>query len=321
MRYTDAGKLSRRLSVICMGSIQLCAMSREEAFALLDSYRESGGNFLDSANVYGKWLPEGKNLADEYLGAWMKSRGCRAEMIVAGKGGHPSLQQFDRSRLSKEDVEADLDESLRTMGCGEFDLFYLHRDDPERPVEEIADYLDGFVRAGKIRAYGVSNWSTRRLSALYEYAERAGKALPAANQLLWNCAVADPAHEQYIGMQRMEKDTLQFHRDTQMLATAYESQARGYFQKWAAKGAESLPEEQKLSYPPAKNEGRFQRICRLAEETGSSVSGIVLGYLFQHGFPSCAVVGSRTPAQLADTLKAGDVSLTKEQIAFLEGDA
>ena len=134
------------VSRACMGTMRLCSLERKEAFSILDAYRELGGNFMDSAHVYGRRLG-GAQLADRIIGDWMRDRSCRGEMLVAGKGGHPPLGNKRIPRLSRQEVEADLDESLMAMGIEQMDLYYLHRDDESRSVEEIMEYLWDFIKA------------------------------------------------------------------------------------------------------------------------------------------------------------------------------
>ena len=87
-------------------------------------------------------------------------------MIVATKGAHYSFENPGRSRVNREDIRADLDESLRTLGTEVIDFYWLHRDDPEKPVEEIVDILEEMQKEGRIRYFGFSNYRTDRLKAL-----------------------------------------------------------------------------------------------------------------------------------------------------------
>ena len=147
MRYRAIPGTNLKPSVICMGGGPLSRENDDEAvFQLLDAYYKLGGNFIDSANVYGKWLPSGKNVCDINIGKWIKSRGLQDEIIITSKGAHPPLDNMIKPRLQRDAVSRDLDESLSALGCGCIDLYYLHRDDPSIPVETIIDYMNGFVR-------------------------------------------------------------------------------------------------------------------------------------------------------------------------------
>ena len=157
MRYILIPDTDLTVSVICMGGGPLCVEDQEaRVFELLDQYYALGGNFIDSANIYGKWLPSGTNSCDLNIGNWLKSRGLRDKIIVTSKGGHPHLDTMSESRLGKMEVEADLNESLKALQCETIDLYYLHRDDENVSVSSIIDYLNDFVKQGKIHYFGVS---------------------------------------------------------------------------------------------------------------------------------------------------------------------
>ncbi|MDF1516139.1 MAG: aldo/keto reductase, partial [Anaerolineae bacterium] len=164
MRYHPIPGTDLSPSVICMGGGPLSVEgSSDKLYALLDNFYALGGTFIDSANIYGKWLPNGENVCDQHIGAWINSRGVRDDVVVTSKGGHPHLDSMTISRLSKDEVAADLDESRQALHCDTIDLYYLHRDDENLPVSMMIDYLNDFVSSGKIRYFGVSNWRIERV--------------------------------------------------------------------------------------------------------------------------------------------------------------
>ena len=118
----------------------------------------------------------------------LKSRGAREKVILSTKGGHPSAYDKKTIRLAKEEVAADLEESLRNLGVDCVDIYWLHRDDPSRDVSYIIDYLDEFVKEGKIKFPAVSNWSAKRIAEANAYAAKAGKTPIAMSQIQWSLA-------------------------------------------------------------------------------------------------------------------------------------
>lgn len=141
-------------------------MDQEKSFEVLDAFIRAGGNFIDTANVYCKWLEGHGNCSEQIIGKWLKDRGAEGKVIVATKGAHYSFEDPGRSRVNREDIRADLDESCRTLGKDEIDFYWLHRDDPEKPVEEIVDILEELKKEGRIRYYGFSNYCTERLKQI-----------------------------------------------------------------------------------------------------------------------------------------------------------
>jgi aryl-alcohol dehydrogenase-like predicted oxidoreductase len=161
---------------------------RDQSFAVLDAYAAAGGNFLDTADAYSSWLPGHRGGESEtIIGEWIAARGNRASMVVATKGSrHPEFEGLDRATLT-----AALEASLRRLGTDYIDLYYTHFDDESVPIADIVATLDGFVRAGKVRAVAASNISAARLAAALEFAEREGLAGYVAVQPRYNLVARD----------------------------------------------------------------------------------------------------------------------------------
>ena len=300
-----------------MGGGPLCAENDEAGvFALLDTYFALGGNFIDSANIYGKWLPSGRNPCDKNIGAWMKSRGLRDKVIVTSKGGHPNLDTMSVSRLTKAEVAADLDESLIALQCETIDLYYLHRDDESVPVSTIIDYLNDFVKQGKIRYFSVSNWSIERIQAAQNYAAQTGQQSISANQVMWSYPVFDVTKSTIDGLAWLDNVSKEYHIKSHLAVIAYQSQARGFFHKLAA--GEDISPTLMAQFHTMENTQRYKRARYLAEEEGVNISTVSLAYVLNQPFPSVAIIGSHTTDQIRDSMHAADLRLTPEQIRYLE---
>ena len=104
------------VSPICLGTSDLgTTVPEANAFTLLDTYIDRGGNFLDTAAVYANWIPGERNVSEKTLGRWMKTRGNRDKLVVATKGAHPDLTTMHISRMSPQEIVSDLDDSLRNL--------------------------------------------------------------------------------------------------------------------------------------------------------------------------------------------------------------
>jgi aryl-alcohol dehydrogenase-like predicted oxidoreductase len=159
-------------SRIVLGSVFFGTdISREHSFAVMDAYAKGGGNFIDTANGYALWLPGGVGASELTIGAWLRERGVRDRMIIATKGGHPRGDSGEFGDLSRPEIEKDLGQSLERLAVDAIDLFWLHRDQPTRPVSEIMEMLADIRESGRIRAYGVSNWELDRIEAANAYAK------------------------------------------------------------------------------------------------------------------------------------------------------
>ena len=128
----------------------------------MDHYLEAGGNVIDTAECYACWLPGGEHQSEKVIGEWSRERGTRDQIVLSTKGAHPKLESMDVPRLSKAEIQVDLDSSLRRLGVEQIDLYWLHRDSPGYPVAEILESLEAFRKAGKIKHAGFSNWTQSR---------------------------------------------------------------------------------------------------------------------------------------------------------------
>lgn len=306
-------------SQICLGtSVYGSEISREDSFALMDAFAEHGGSFFDSARVYADWLPGGKNASERTLGEWVKATGQREQWVIATKGGHPDLKSMHVSRLSPAEIEADVETSLRWLQMDYIDLYWLHRDDPAVPVEAIVETLNRVAQQGKIRCFGGSNWTVKRLRAANEYAAQHGLQGFVANQPMWSLALADLDSLADKTLVAMDVEGMGYHRETNMAAIPYSSQARGYFTKMAAEGTARLSKHERRLYDSEINHQRLQRALALAKQYGVTVTDIALSYLTSQPFPTIPIIGCRTMTQLRDTLKACDLTLTPAEVQALE---
>jgi len=319
MEHLTLPRTDLAVSSLCLGTAEYGAgIPQAEAEGLLDRFVEAGGNFLDTAAVYADWTPAGKGASERAIGQWITKRRPQ-NLIVATKGAHPELSSMGVPRFSRADIESDLNASLNYLGVETIDLWYLHRDDPSAPVEEILSILEDQRREGKLRYYAASNWRTARLQEAELAARKMGAAGFVANQPMWSLAVPDMTGSDPT-IVAMNAETLAWHEASGLTAIPYSSQANGFFQK-VAQGrpvANSL-----VAYESdlvrETNHTRFARLETLSRETGLSFTQLVLGYLRSHDFPVVPIIGSRTREQLSDSLSGADIRLSPEQRRELEG--
>ncbi len=321
MIYRNISGTDLNTSAICMGTGVLSVENDADyCFSLLDRFIEGGGNFVDTANVYGKGLPQKRNVSELNIGEWMKKRGNRYNVIIGTKGGHPNLAAMHISRLSREEVASDLEESLRALQTDYIDLYWLHRDDEKLPVEYILDYMNGFVKEGKIRYFGCSNWKAGRIQEAEELAKCNSVQGFSGNQMMWSLAVPNKDAIPDKTMVCMDEDTMRLHIKTGITAIPYSSQANGFFSKLLQQGATLMNEGVKKLYYNEKNLKRFEKIVKLEQELAKPVTEIILGYLISHPFTTIPIVGPHTIEQMDDSMKAGDFVPDERIIRFLEED-
>jgi aryl-alcohol dehydrogenase-like predicted oxidoreductase len=303
---------------ICLGTVPLgSTVTESDSFQLMDAYLEAGGNFIDTAKVYADWLPNEGSTSEKCIGRWMRARRSRSRIILASKGAHPELDSMHVGRMSPSEIQYDLEASLRHLQTDIIDLYWLHRDDISRPVEEVIDTLNGHVKSGKIRYFGCSNWRAGRIQAANGYAERSGQQGFAANQPLWNLAQVDMDAFTDKTITAMDEEMYAYHLESGLAAVPYTAQANGLFNKMAAGSVDALAETQQRVYASPINQERFERVQKLAQETGYGITQIVLAYLLSQPFSTIPIIGSRTLEQLRDSLSAAEIQLKPNELQFL----
>lgn len=306
-------------SAICLGTGSFgSSILQPEAFTLLDAFVDQGGNFLDTAHVYGNWVPSlPGSISERTLGAWMKARRNRDRVIIGTKGAHPDLATMHIPRLAPADILQDLHESLEHLETDVIDLYWLHRDDPTRPVGEIVETLSAQVTAGKIRAFGTSNWSTERMQAAHAYATTHGCHGFTANQPMWSLAQPNPAAFGMPGLAAMDEAMFAFHQASGWVVVPYTSQARGFFSKVAEKGMAGLSDRDQTAYGNPLNAQRAAIVQRLANERQATPAQIALAYLLCQPIVTMPVIGCRTLEQLQDSVRASEIRLSPEEVDTL----
>ncbi len=154
---------------LCLGgNVFGWTADEESSFAVLDAYAAAGGNFLDTAAGYSAWVPGNSGGESEtIIGNWMAARGNRDAVIVATKVN-------PNPHLGRDEVIAGAEGSLARLRTERIDLFYVHHDDPQTPLEETLGAFGELVADGRVGHIGLSNFSEARLREALEVVAREG---------------------------------------------------------------------------------------------------------------------------------------------------
>jgi predicted dehydrogenase/aryl-alcohol dehydrogenase-like predicted oxidoreductase len=272
----------------------------------LDAFYEAGGNLFDTAFVYGGGKTE------EIFGDWHTSRNVpREEIVLIGKGAHSPLCYPDI-------IAKQLDRSLERLQTDYVDVYFMHRDNPDVPVGEFVDAMDAEVRRGRIRGiFGGSNWTRERMDEAIAYAEKTGKAAPAA--LSNNFSLAEMLDPIWAGCVAASDDEWkQWLKARNIPNFAWSSQGRGFFTDRAGRDRYDDEELVRVWYSD-RNFGRRDRAMELAKQLGRSPIHVALAYVIAQPFPGVPLIGPRTVGELEDSLSALDIRLTPDQVRWLEG--
>lgn len=294
------------ISEVALGAMMFgSTVSKKDAFDCLDTYLDMGGNFIDTSNNYAHWAGTGDE-SEILLGQWLKERGCRDRVVLATKVG------FDRhgegAGLRKEQIEYWIDESLRKLNTDYVDLYYAHTDDPDTPMEETMEAFHRLIQKGKVRALGVSNFDTWRVSEANALANANGwTPYTAMQQRLTYLHPKFGVAPKYAFNEAVNRERLRFLCDKDMPLIAYSC---------LCKGAYENPDRL-----PADYEGgaRLEFIRGIAEEKGVSPSALVIAWLTNlhrcEGFPRVIPLFSASPAHLKQNLLGLELTLSDEELA------
>jgi len=315
MDYGTIPGLDKPVSRIVQGTVMLDQADPTTGYALLDAAVAAGCTAFDTARHYGRG-------SEAVFGQWLRDRGLGDRIVVLGKGAHHSAE---RRRVTPEDIAADLEESLRQFGIEQIDLYLLHRDDPDVPVGPIVAALDGHRRAGKILAYGGSNWSHERIAEANAYAAANGHAPFAASSPNFSLAAwVKPPWDECVSISGPAGEAARaWYAAEGMPVIPWSSLAGGFFsgrfrRDTLAGFTEYLDRTCAESYGSEDNCRRLDRAEELAKERGLSIPQIALAYVLNTPVNVFALVGCRTPQEFAENAAAVATKLTEAEVAWLD---
>jgi aryl-alcohol dehydrogenase-like predicted oxidoreductase len=291
---------------LCLGgNVFGWTLDERESFAVLDAYHAAGGNFIDTADVYGR-RGAGACSSEELIGRWMSARGNRDELVVATKVG----MSPERHGLSAETIAAGCEDSLRRLGTDRIDLYYAHKDDPDTALEETLVAFGTLIAEGKIRYAAGSNYSPERLGEALELGRQAEAAAYVAVQ------------EQYNLMERgFERELAPLCAAHGVACLPYYGLARGFLTGKYRPGAPEVDSPRAASVRERYLDDRGARVLAALDETAAghscSVAAVALAWLAAQPTVAAPIASARTPEQLAELLEFVDLELSAAELERL----
>lgn len=275
------------------------------ACAIFDYFYELGGNAFDTAAQYAFHQRE------RNLGNWFATRGVRDSCTVIVKGAHSPF-------CWPQYMPTEFRDSMEALQTDYADIYMMHRDNPEIPVGEFVSLLSGWQSEGKVRTYGFSNWTIPRLNEAIAYARDNGLHPPRV--LSNNLSLARMIDEVWAGVKAASDDDFRewlTSRNGEITLLSWSSQARGFFTDRAAPDKLGDTELVRCWYSP-ENFERKARATQLAQQKGVLPLNIALAYVLHQAYPTFALFGPRTLEEIRTSLPALDVSLTPEEVRWLD---
>ncbi|WP_433289759.1 aldo/keto reductase [Pseudonocardia sp. CA-142604] len=292
---------------LCLGgNVFGWSADRDTSFAVLDAYVSAGGNFVDTADSY-MWRAPGNSggESETIIGEWLAARGNRDDMVIATKvGSWP-----ERPGLSRANITAAVEDSLRRLQTDRIDLYYAHRDDPDTAQEETLDAFDSLVRAGKVRAIGASNFTAERLRSALEISDRDGLTRYVALQ----------PHYNLLERADFETSLAPLLAEQDLACLPYFGLAKGFLTgKYRPDTTvESVRAEGAREYL----DDRGLRVLAVLDEIAAGhnvpVAAVSLAWLADQPTVAAPIASARTTEQLADLLPMLELRLTDDELRLL----
>lgn len=317
--YVKIDGVDKPVSRLFFGTAIKPMLMGENVNALLDAVYASGVNAFDCARGYG--------MAEKSLGTWIKSRNNRDRIVLLTKCGNVSLS--GKVRVNRKVIESELEKSLVTLGTDYIDIYLLHRDDPKTPVSEIVDCLNEAKRRGKIRVFGVSNWTHQRIEEANRYAAAHGLdgfSVSSPNFGLTR-QINDPWGGDCVTVSGPENEEARaWYTANQMPVIAYSSLGRGFFSGKFKSGdyegaKKALDGPAQKGYLYEENMKRLHNAEVLAERDKCSVTQVAMRYVFSHPMNVFAIASTTNPGRLPQNIQATLTPFSEEDVKFLENDA
>ena len=313
MRNRLLGSSGLRVSELCLGSMTFGRETDEDtSAAILDTFVESGGNFIDTADVYSTGGSE------EILGRWLRGR-RRDELVVATKVRFPMGDGPNEQGLGRKHIMEGVEASLRRLQTDHIDLYQVHAWDPATSLEQTLSTLDSLVRSGKVRAIGASNFTGWQLQKAIDISRARGWEPFTCLQPLYNLLDRET-----------EWELLPVCRNEGLGVIPWSPLRGGWLSGSIRRGMEAPPrgsrveQAEKLGWSESWSAYQDERTWRVldelfavAEETGRPPGQVAVNWLLRMPDVTAPIVGARTMEQLTSHLAVVDWELEPEQVQRL----
>lgn len=313
MQYRFLGKTGLRVSEFCLGAMYFGKETDEaDSHQFLNKFVEAGGNFIDTADLYGMGSSE------EVLGRWLKTQ-KRRDLVVATKVRYPMGDGPNDAGLSRKHILDGIDDSLRRLQTDYIDLYQVHCWDPSTPLEETLSTLDTLVKSGKVRYIGASQHTGWQLQKAVDVAKHMGVESYVSMQPQYNLLT-----------RATEWELIPVCLNEGLAVLPWSPLRGGWLSGKYRRGMSAPPEGSRVEAATSKGRGEawdnynneatwrvVDALLETADETGKSPAQVALNWLLQRPGVTAPILGPRTLEQLEDSLGAVEWTLTAEQMKKL----
>ncbi|WP_413292413.1 aldo/keto reductase [Bdellovibrio sp. HCB185ZH] len=311
MQKRQLGKTGIQVAPLCFGgNVFGWTIDQKTSFQLLDAFVEAGFNFIDTADVYSRWVPGNKGGESEtIIGNWMKERKIREKIVVATKVGMELAT--DKKGLKAAYIKQAVEDSLQRLQTDYIDLYQSHTDDMETPIEETLAAYDALVKEGKVRAIGASNFTAKRLKESLHISETQGFPSYVTLQPKYNL------HDR----EGFEKELEPLCLNKEVGVIPYYSLASGFLTgKYRSKEdvKQSARGEKALSYLDERGKKILWALDDISKDYQVKPATIALAWLMQRPVITAPIASATSLDQLKDLTKASQINLTTVEVEKLD---
>lgn len=321
MTQRKLGKTGVQVSELCLGAMNFgmpdWGVGEKESIEVIHAFLEAGGNFIDTADVYGGGASE------EICGRALKRR--RDQVVVATKGHFPVTARFGEPPAhanalgsSRRHLTAALHDSLRRMQTDYVDLYQVHCWDAVTPIEETLSTLDAFIKSGKVRYAGISNFTAWQIAEARQLCIRFGWEPPVTAQMQYSLVCRDiesgvvPVCARY-GIGLLPWSPL----GGGVLSGKYAKGGAG--PAGSRYGEKPDPANAwRTRFVNERNLAIAEAVRAIAEEHRTSPSAVALAWVLDRPAVSSVIIGPKTTAQLKDNLAACELTLSESALKRLD---
>lgn len=323
MQYRTLGRSGVQVSTLCLGTMTFgeadehsfmhgVSASEAASFEIMSAALDAGVNFWDTADVYGQ-----DGLSERVIGRWFAATGRRDEVVLATKFRFTMGAGPNRSGASRYRIQRCVEDSLRRLQTDRIDLYQIHLQDLDTPVDELMRALDDLVRAGKVLYVGCSNFAAWHLMHALWTADRLGTSPFVTMQMQYSLAERAVEREHVSIATQFGVGILPWSPLAGGLLTGKyrEGQAPPEGSRMAAW------KDRYARFDTPSNWRIVEALVQVAEQTGATPSQVALAWLLHKPGVTSLIFGARTLAQLHDNLPAADLALSAEQVARLDAES
>ena len=295
--------------IVLGGNVYGWTLDEAGTFRQLDRAVDAGLNFIDTADMYSRWVPGHTGGESEALiGKWFAKSGRRNQVLIATKVGVEMGE--GKSGLGAKYIARAVDDSLRRLQTDHIDLYQAHEDDPKTPLEETMDAFDRLVKAGKVRFIGASNYSGERLADALEISRANGLASYVSLQ----------PHYNLMERQRYESELLPVVQKYELGTIPYFALASGFLTGKYRRGASDAKTERAPMVEKYRNDLGYavvEALEEVAKAHGATPARVALAWLLAQPGITAPIASATSDSQLDDLIAAPSLQLSAAEIERL----